>query len=91
MRHEIEEKLNEKRKLASEIFSAWTAIKPSLRDRINLLTDQLVSEDNAETRGRIKELKQLLDFDKKLVQDIGDLENDLQESGQPENYEKELI
>lgn len=88
MRQDIETALAEKRRLMSSVYVAWAAMRPTLHNRINLLIDQLVFVDNEEIRGRIKELRELLDFDKKLAQDIEDLENELKafdESGQTEN------
>ena len=51
------------------IKSAWPLIAAHIDDRLSELTEQLISNDNEQTRGAIKELRRLRDMPDSLKQE----------------------
>lgn len=51
------------------ISQGWPFLMTEIQNRINTLTLQLISQDNEQTRGRIKQLRDLQDFPETLEQE----------------------
>lgn len=83
MNEEAQERLSQIAPLQQGLDAAWTTFKPHLEKRKRELIAQLVAVNNDETRGRIKELDDLLGLPERLQQEAMSLQ-------QPQQQEAEL-
>lgn len=77
-----EERLAEISPLQHGLLASWPTLKPYLEARRLLLTGKLVLEDNEQTRGRIKELNDLLELPERLQQEAVNLQQPPQVEGE---------
>lgn len=75
-------RLNEIDRLLGSL-SAWPLIAQEIKHRIGELTDRLISQENEQTRGAIKQLRDLIDLPVTLKQERDDLAAGLPEQSDP--------
>lgn len=59
--------------------AVWPTIQQELRARRNSLTDNLIAENNEQTRGRIKEMEDLINLPTTLYSELRAIEDALAE------------
>lgn len=64
-----EERISHIQRTLEAIKSGWPVMKAHFDDRIEALTEQLINNDNEQTRGAIKELRRLRDMPESLAQE----------------------
>lgn len=80
---ERDERLAELASLSQGLGAAWPTLKPWLDERKDLLMRELVNSNDEQTRGRIKELAELLDLPERLRHEAIALQQPQQESDLP--------
>lgn len=63
------------------ITAGWPCLQAEINERIAALTESLISENNEETRGRIKALRDLLELPDTLQQEREGIRAELPEPG----------
>lgn len=63
--------------------AAWPTLRPELKRQYDELITQLVTANNDETRGRIKQLAELLELPNTLQREAEDLQQPQQEAELP--------
>jgi hypothetical protein len=64
-----EERLAQIDATLTALRSAWPAVLPVLQDKAQALTAELIGQDNEQTRGRIKQLRELMELPETLHQE----------------------
>ena len=65
----MSERISQITRTLDAIRSGWPLIAEEIDDRISALTEQLISNDNEQTRGAIKELRRFRDMPDSLNQE----------------------
>jgi hypothetical protein len=76
-----DERLAELAMLSQGLSAAWPTLSQWLIERKDRFTQDLVNSDNAETRGRIKELAEILELPERLRNEAIALQQPQQEEG----------
>lgn len=79
----MDDRLAEIMVLQGALSSCWTPLEKHLQALKNDYLTRLVAENNDETRGRIKELNDLLELPERLQQDAMNLQHPQQEAELP--------
>lgn len=66
---EAEARLAEIDRTIQAIGLAWPVISALLQHKADALTSELIGQDNEQTRGRIKQLRELMDLPQTLQQE----------------------
>jgi hypothetical protein len=61
------ERVSQITRLLDAVRSGWPLLVEEIDDRISALTEQLINNDNEQTRGAIKELRRLRDMPESLI------------------------
>jgi hypothetical protein len=69
--------------MLSVLMPAWPALTMEVSERIENLTAELIGEDNEQTRGRIKALRELLNLPETLQQEREAITAGLSEESDP--------
>ena len=67
MTQTAEERVSQITRLIESIRGGWPLLAEEINDRISALTEQLINNDNEQTRGAIKELRRLRDMPESLI------------------------
>jgi hypothetical protein len=65
----VAERASQIARVLDAIRSGWPLLVEEIDDRISALTEQLINNDNEQTRGAIKELRRLRDMPDSLNQE----------------------
>lgn len=64
-----EERLTQIDATLTALRNVWPVVLPVLQDKATSLTAELIGQDNEQTRGRIKQLRELMDLPETLHQE----------------------
>jgi hypothetical protein len=79
-----EDRLEHLNRVLSAMQSSWAPIAEEIGNRIGDYTASLIAENNEETRGRIKALRDLLNLPDALLSERDGIKSGLSEQSDPE-------